>query len=106
MHINEDQDWEGYVTLDDHAWLEVQYFLENIVEFNGKKIQTSRSPLHIIHPYEKVYFTEEEHFKINQADMHICSDASDTHSHLYEMDKFTFVHEFKFIEKESNTSLG
>ena len=61
-----------------------------------KKIQTSRSPLHIIYPYEKVYFTE-EHFKINQAD---------THSYLYEIDKFTFVHEFKFIEEESNTSSG
>ena len=70
-----------------------------------KKIQTSRSSLHIIYPYEKVYFTE-EHFKINQNEMHICSDASDTHSYLYEMDKFTFVHEFKFIEEESNTSSG
>ena len=38
--------------------------------------------------------------------MHICSDASDTHSYLYEMDKFTFVHEFKFIKEESNASSG
>ena len=106
VHIHEDQDWTGFVTLDDHARLELQYFLDNIVEFNGKKIQTSRSPLHIIHPYEQVYFTEEEHFKINQNEMHICSDASDTHSYLYEMDKFTFVHEFKFIEEESNASSG
>ena len=39
VHMHEDQDWEGYVN-----WiimLELQYFLVNIVEFNGKKIQIS-----------------------------------------------------------------
>ena len=106
VHVNDIQDWEGFVVLDNHAKIELNYFLTNIVEFNGRKIQTCKTPLHVIYPNEKLYYTEVEHYNPNSEEMYICSDSSESHSFLYEMEKFNFIHEFKFSEEESQSSSG
>ena len=45
---NDVQDWEGFVFLDEHAKVELTYFLDNIVNMNGKQIINSRSPIKVV----------------------------------------------------------
>ena len=74
--------------LDEHAKVELTYFLNNIVHMNGKRIINSRSLIKVVYPHERTYTAEFERDIDAKNELFMCSDASESHSFIFDMKRY------------------
>ena len=106
VHSQGEQDWNGYLSLDDNACRELRFLKDHLVTLNGFPIKRSKTPLKVIGLNEQRYISDtipdDECANVH----YFCSDASETHSFLYEMEKFSVVENVEFTQSESKQSSG
>ena len=96
--------WNTKVKLDEHALQELNFFRDNLFQYNGKFISANLSPIKIITFEQKTAEFSIPNNLIDKISHVFTSDASASAAFIYENDSLKLAQDYVFNEFEKSTS--
>lgn len=97
--------WKCYLQINSNVVEELKLLSKNLTSFNGAAIHKITKEVEVITPSQKTYLVNNVHPDwLNKEYTVFVSDASNSHSFVYEASKFSVIQEYKFTDEEAEQS--